>query len=162
MPSCFSPGKLLNREQMKKILYLAVLLVFLGVTAAHAKTMSIAEEEVNVRVKPTSKAEVLYKAHRGYPVLVRKRQQNWLYVEDWNGKKGWVYAKGVSSVPTIIVESEWANIRKGPSQKDAVIAKGTQGEIYKVLAEKHNWVKIGYYFEKGSLGWINKEAVWGY
>jgi SH3-like domain-containing protein len=147
---------------MKKILYIAVVLVFLGVTAAHAKTMSIAEDEVNVRVKPSSKAEVLYKAHRGYPVLVKKRQQNWLYVEDWNGKKGWIYAKVVSSIPTIIVESETANIRKGPGQKNAAIAKATQGEIYKVLAAKNNWVKIGYYFEKEPLGWINKDSVWGY
>jgi SH3-like domain-containing protein len=147
---------------MKKIFGIVVALLCLGVTASHAKTLSIAEDEVNVRVKPSSKAEVLYKAHRGYPVLVRKRQQTWLYVEDWNGKKGWIYAKGVSSVPTVIVESEWANIRKGPSQKDAVITKANQGEIYKVLAEKHNWLKIGYYFEKGPLGWINKEAVWGY
>jgi SH3-like domain-containing protein len=147
---------------MKKILYIAVLLVFLGVTAGHAKTMSIAEDEVNVRIKPTSKAEVLYKAHKGYPVLVKKREQNWLYVEDWNGKKGWIYAKVVSSIPTIIVQAETANIRKGPSQKDATIAKATQGAIYKVLAVKNKWVKIGYYYENEPVGWINKDTVWGY
>jgi N-acetylmuramoyl-L-alanine amidase len=147
---------------MKKVLCIVMLLLCAGVTAGQAKTMSIAEEEVNVRIKPSSKAEVVYKAHRGYPVLVKKRQENWLYVEDWNGKKGWIYAKVVSSIPTIIVESETANIRKGPSQKDATVAKATQGEIYKVLAERHNWIKIGYYFEKGPLGWINKDTVWGY
>ena len=147
---------------MKKILYIAVLLLFSAVTAAHAKTMSIAEEEVNVRVKPSSKAEVLYKAHRGYPVLVKKRQEKWLYVEDWNGKKGWVHAKLVSSVPTTIVEVETAHIRKGPSHKNATVAKATQGAIYKVLACRNNWVKIGYYFEKEPVGWIHHDMVWGY
>ena len=147
---------------MKKFWYIAMLLLFAGITAAQAKTMSIAQEEVNVRVKPSNKAQVLYKAHRGYPVVVKERQQNWLYVEDWNGKKGWINAKLVSSIPTTVIKAEEANVRKGPSQKDASIAKAKQGEIYKVLACKDNWVKIGYYFEKEPLGWIQKDMVWGY
>jgi SH3-like domain-containing protein len=146
---------------MKKGLCIAILLLFAGVTAGQAKTMSIAQNEVKVRVKPSSKAEVLYKAQRGYPVLVKKRQQNWLYVEDWHGKKGWINAKLVSSIATTVIQEEEANVRKGPSQKDASIAKAKQGEIYKVLAVKNNWVKIGYYFEKEPLGWIQKNLVWG-
>lgn len=147
---------------MKKILWIAVWLAIAGVTAGDAKTMSIEPQEVNVRSKPSNKAEVVFKATRGYPVLVKKSQQNWLYVEDWNGKKGWVNAKLVSVISTTVIEVEEANVRKGPSQKDAAIAKVRQGEIYKVLATKNNWVKLGYYFEKGPLGWIQKDLVFGY
>jgi uncharacterized protein YgiM (DUF1202 family) len=147
---------------MNKVFYFAMLLLFVAVTAGQAKTMSIARDEVNVRAKPSNKAEVLYKASRGYPVLVKKRQKNWLYVEDWHGKKGWVHAKLVSPIATTVVEVDEANIRKGPSQKKASIATAKQGEIYKVLAEQHDWVKIGYYFENEPVGWIHDDLVWGY
>jgi N-acetylmuramoyl-L-alanine amidase len=147
---------------MKKVLYIVVMLVFTGVAAGQAKTMSIARDEVNVRAKPSKKAEVLYQASRGYPVLVKKRQKDWLYVEDWNGKKGWVYAKLVSPISTTVIKVEEANVRKGPSQKNASIAKAKQGEIYKVLAERHDWVRIGYYLENEPVGWIHEDLVWGY
>ncbi len=147
---------------MKKTLWIAMLLVFSGVTAGYAKTMSIAKDEVKVRAKPSKQAQVLYKATRGYPVLVKKRQQHWLYVEDWHGRKGWVYAKLVSSIPTTVIKVDLANVRKGPSQKNASIAKAKQGEIYKVLASRNNWLKIGYYFENEPAGWIHEDLVWGY
>lgn len=147
---------------MQKIFYIAVLLLFVSVTAGQAKTMSIAQKEANVRAKPTNKAQVLYQAHRGYPVLVKKRQKNWLYVEDWHGRKGWVHAKLVSSIPTTVVEVETANVRKGPSQKKAAVAKATQGEVYKVLGLQNDWVRIGYYFENEPVGWIHEDMVWGY
>ena len=147
---------------MKKNLWISMLLLFAGVTAGHAKTMSIAKDEVNVRSKPSKQSQVLYKATRGYPVLAKKRQHHWLYVEDWHGRKGWVYAKLVSSIPTTVVKVDMANVRKGPSQKNASIAKAKQGEIYKVLASRNNWVKIGYYFENEPAGWIHEDLVWGY
>jgi uncharacterized protein YgiM (DUF1202 family) len=147
---------------MKKILSISMLLLFAGVTAGYAKTMSIAKDDVNVRSKPSEKAQVLYQAPRGYPVLVKKRQKNWYYVEDWQGNKGWVYAKLVSPISTTVVEVDEANVRKGPSQKKAMVTKAKQGEIYKVLASRPDWVKIGYYFEKEPLGWINDDLVWGY
>jgi uncharacterized protein YgiM (DUF1202 family) len=147
---------------MKKSFLIAMLLLFASVTAGHAKTMSIAKDEVNVRAKPSKRAQVLYKAPRGYPVLVKKRQKNWVYVEDWNGKRGWVYAKLVSSIPTTVIQADTANVRKGPSRKNSAIAQATQGEIYKVLASRGDWVKIGYYYENEPAGWIHGDLVWGY
>lgn len=147
---------------MKKVLYIVVLLLFAVVTAVQAKTMSISRDNVNVRSKPSKKARVLYKAPRGYPVVVKKRTKNWLYVEDWNGAKGWVYAKLVSSIPTTVIQVDTANVRKGPSRKKASIAKASQGEIYKVLACRNDWVKIGYYYENEPAGWIHEDLVWGY
>ncbi len=147
---------------MKKALWIAMMLVFVSVTAGHAKTMSIAQDKVIVRAKPSKRARVLFSASKGYPIVVKKRQQNWLYVEDWNGHKGWVYKNLVSGIPTIIVQADTANVRKGPSRKNSSVAQAKQGEIYKVLASRGNWVKIGYYFENESVGWIHDDLVWGY
>jgi SH3-like domain-containing protein len=147
---------------MKKALWIAILLVFMGVTAGHAQTMSIAQEKVNVRAKPSKHAHVLFSAPKGYPVVVKKRTQNWFYVEDWNGKKGWVYKKLVSSIRTTIIQADTAHVRKGPSRKNSSIAQAKQGEIYKVLASRGGWVKIAYYYENEPVGWIHDDLVWGY
>jgi SH3-like domain-containing protein len=88
---------------VKKAMWIAMLLLFAGETAGYAKTMSIAQDKVNVRTRPSKQARVLYSAPKGFPVVVKKQTRNWLYVEDWNGKKGWVYKKMVSSIPTTII-----------------------------------------------------------
>jgi SH3-like domain-containing protein len=147
---------------MKKALWIVMLLVFMGVTAGYTKTMSIAQDKVNVRAKPSKRGRVLLSAPKGYPVVVKKRQQNWLYVEDWNGQKGWVYKKLVSATPTTIIQAETANVRKGPSRKNSSLAQVKQGEIYKVLASRGGWIKIGYYYENEPVGWIHDDLVWGY
>lgn len=147
---------------MKKALWIAMLLVFIGVVAGHAKTMSIAQDKVNVRAKPSKLARVLFSAPKGYPVVVKKRTRDWLYVEDWNGKKGWVYKKLVSSIPTTIIQADSAYVRKGPSRKNSTVTQVNQGEIYKVLASRGGWVKIAYYYENEPVGWIYDGLVWGY
>lgn len=147
---------------MIKALWLAILLVFAGVTAGQAKTMSIAKDKVNVRAQPSKQARVIFTAPKGYPVVVKKRAPNWLLVEDWNGKRGWVYKKLVSGVPTTIIQADKAHVRKGPSRKKSSVAYARQGEIYKVLESRDGWVKIGYYFENEPAGWIHGDLVYGY
>jgi SH3-like domain-containing protein len=147
---------------MKKSLWIAMLLVFVSVTAGHAKTMSIAQDNVKVRAKPSKRARVLLSAPKGYPILVKKRKQNWLYVEDWHGQKGWVGKNLVSGIPTTIVRADTANVRKGPSRKNSPVTQATHGQIYKVLGVRGGWVKIGYYFENEPIGWIHDNLVWGY
>lgn len=147
---------------MKKTLWIALLLFFAGVAAGHAKTMSIAKDNVNVRSQPSKRAKILFKAPRGYPVMVKKRQRNWLYCVDWQGNKGWVYKSLVSAIPTTVVQAGTANVRKGPSRKNSSVAQAKQGEIYKVLASRGDWVKIGYYLENEPAGWIHDDLVWGY
>ncbi len=147
---------------MKKVLWLAALVFIVGITGAHAKTMSIATDEVNVRLKPHKDARVVYQASRGYPVQVIKRTQNWLLVKDWQKRQGWVYAENVSSTPTTVIKAETAKLRKGPGPKNASIAKAKQGEIYKVLECRNHWVKLGYYLDNEPAGWINGDMVWGY
>jgi SH3-like domain-containing protein len=147
---------------MKKALWIVMLLVFMGVTAGDARTMSIAQDKVKVRAKPSKRARVLFSAPKGYPIAVRQRKQQWLYVEDWLGHKGWVYRNMVSAIPTTIVRADTANVRRGPSRKSSPVARVTHGQIYKVLATRGGWVKIGYYYEKEPVGWIHDDLVWGY
>jgi hypothetical protein len=42
-----------------------------------------------------------------------------------------------------------------------VAAAITEGEIYKVLARKGKWLKLGCYDGNDALGWIRSDLVFG-
>jgi len=147
---------------MKKAIGIALLLLLVGVTAGYAKTKSIAKDNVNVRAKPSRQAPILFVAPKGYPLWVRQQQKNWVQVEDWQGKRGWVYRPLISAIPTAVVQVETANVRKSPNRRASRVTQAKHGEIYRVFASQGDWVKIGYYFENEKLGWIHRDLVWGY
>jgi SH3-like domain-containing protein len=122
---------------------------------------SIGKERANVRAKPNLKSEILFQVFRGYPIKVKKKKNDWVYVTDHKHNSGWVYKPIVSSIKTVVVLAENANIRKGPSLKGPVVKQASEGEIYKLFAEKGRWVKVGYYPENEVIGWIRDDLVWG-
>jgi uncharacterized protein YgiM (DUF1202 family) len=54
-----------------------------------------------------------------------------------------------------------ANVRSSPGIQHAVVSDVHQGEIYKVLEKKADWVKIGYFFEGTEVGWIRQDLIFG-
>ncbi len=146
---------------MAKTLWLTSACILLLVCSAVASTKgSIGKDRVNVRSKPDSRSEVLFQASLGYPVQIEKYQKNWVYFTDWQHHAGWVNKCMVSKTRTAVITNT-ANIRKGPSLNQPVVAKASQGEIYKIFGEKSDWVKIGYYLENEVVGWIRQDLVWG-
>jgi SH3-like domain-containing protein len=129
---------------------------------AWASTMqSIGKERVNVRSQPDLSSEVVFQAFLGYPIQIEKQEKNWVYFTDWKNNTGWVYKPLVSQTQTAVVLVDKANIRKGPSLRRSVIMQASKGEIYKIFAEKGDWVKVGYYLENEVIGWIRQDLVWG-
>lgn len=147
---------------MKKTILTTLVFVFVGVSLGYAKTMSVAKDQVNVRTQPSLNAQVLFEAPVAYPLEIKKDQGNWLYCEDWQGNQGWVYKPLVSKIPTTVVQAETANVRRGPGLNQPPIARVNKGEIYRVFGQQGEWVKIGYYFENETIGWIRQDLVWGY
>jgi uncharacterized protein YgiM (DUF1202 family) len=147
---------------MRKFLCLAVAWSMLLAVPALASTMkSIGKDRVNVRSQPSLGSEVVFQAFLGYPIQVEKQKDSWVYCTDWKDNAGWVYKPLVSSTQTAVVLVENANIRKGPSLRRPVVMQASKGEIYKIFAEKGNWVQIGYYLENEKIGWIRDDLVWG-
>jgi SH3-like domain-containing protein len=147
---------------MRKLLWLAVLSVLVLPGPVFASTMkSIAKERVNVRARPNLNSDVLFQAYLGYPIEVEKQKGDWLYFTDWENNTGWVYKPLVSKTQTAVILVENANIRKGPSLRRPVVMRASKGEIYKIFAEKGNWIKIGYYLENEVIGWVRQDLVWG-
>jgi len=122
---------------------------------------SIGKKRANVRAKPNLKSDVLFQVFQGDPIKVAKQRDDWVYVTDYKHNTGWVYKPLVSNTRTVVVLVDNANIRKGPGSKGPVVGKGSEGEIYKLFAEKGRWVKVGYYWENKVIGWIRDDLVWG-
>ena len=126
-----------------------------------ATMKSIGRKRANVRAQPSLNSEILFQAFLGSPVKVEKQKNNWVYVTDYKRNSGWIYKPLVSNIKTVMVLAKNANIRKGPSLRRPVVKKASEGEIYKLFAEKGRWVKVGYYRENKVIGWIRDDLVWG-
>lgn len=147
---------------MKKTFWLILAASFLLTSPVLASPMkSIGKDRVNVRSKPNMKSDILFQAYLGYPIEIKKQYKDWIYFIDWKGKCGWVSKSLVSGTQTAVILVDQANIRNGPSLKKPVVLKASQGEIFKVFAEKGKWVKIGYYLDNEVVGWIREDLVWG-
>ena len=112
----------------------------------------------NIRSQASLTSEVLRTVPPGYPVVVIERQAEWLLVEDYRGRKGWVYSSLVSEPETVIIKVFKGNLRRGPSLKDDIIISLDHGTIMSVLEKKGEWLKVSDL--KKLTGWLNLEVVW--
>lgn len=147
---------------MKNSFLLTVTWLIILMTPAFASTAIIGQEKVNVRQAPSSKAEVLYQAHLGYPVEVAGKKGEWVQIRDWQDKVGWVNRSLINEkVHTAVILPDRVNIRKGPGVKHPVVSQVKCGQVFKIFQEQKEWAKIGYYVENEVIGWIRKDLVWG-
>jgi uncharacterized protein YgiM (DUF1202 family) len=137
---------------------LGLLLVAFPLLAA---SESIGKDEVNVRSGPSLRQSILFKAPLGYPIEVEKKKGDWVCFRDWVNNRGWVHKDLISDVQTAVIKVNKANVRSGPGAKNSVVAEVSEGEIYRILERKQNWVKIGYYQGSDPVGWIRRDLVFG-
>ncbi|MDD3581682.1 MAG: SH3 domain-containing protein [Desulfobacca sp.] len=146
---------------MKKIGFLVLITVTCWVLPAGAKMMSIGKDNVNIRSGPSLQSQVLYQAPLGYPIQVLENKGKWARFTDWEGNSGWIYSPLLSKIHTVVVSAGNPNIRKGPGLRNSVVMRANRGDIFKVLAQKGNWVKVGYYYSGDAIGWIRNDLIWG-
>lgn len=122
---------------------------------------SISNDQVNIRSGPNLSSAIVFTVPKGYPVVVEKEDNNWAYFHDWQGNTGWVYKPLVSELKTVIILVDKANIRSTASLGSSVVKQGQIGEIYQVMAQEGNWIKLGYYNTTTTVGWIRDDLVFG-
>lgn len=122
---------------------------------------SIGKDQVNIRSTPSTKSKVIFTVPLGYPIKVEKESDNWCYFRDWQNNKGWVYKPLISNINTGVILVEKANVRSQPTVKSKAVAIAEMGEIYKILKQSGNWIKLGYYHGGSELGWIRNDLVFG-
>ena len=126
-------------------------------TAKALEYASIAEG-ANIRSDASLTSKVLRTVPPGYPVVVLKRQEDWLLVEDYRGRKGWVYASLATKPGTVIIKVFKGNLRSGPSLKDNIIVQLDHGTILSVIERSGEWLKVSNFDEL--TGWMNFKVIW--
>jgi SH3-like domain-containing protein len=112
----------------------------------------------NIRSDASLTSEVLRTVPPGYPVAVLERQADWLLVEDYRGRKGWVYGSLVKEPRTVIIKVFKGNLRSGPSLKDDIIVQLDHGTLMSVLERSGDWLKVSDLEELN--GWLYLKVIW--
>ena len=112
----------------------------------------------NIRYAASLTSEVLRTVPPGYPVIVLERKADWLLVEDYRGRKGWVYASLVTEPNSVIIKVFKGNLRSGPSLKDDVIVQLDHGTTMSVLERSGEWLKVS--DSKELTGWLHRKVIW--
>ena len=112
----------------------------------------------NIRSDASLTSEILHTVPPGYPVAVLARQADWLLVEDYQRRKGWVFESLVKKPKTIIIKVDKGNLRRGPSFKEDVMAQLDHGKIMPVLERTGEWLKVSDF--EGLTGWLHREDIW--
>jgi len=112
----------------------------------------------NIRSDASLKSEVLHTVPPGFPVAVLERQSDWLLVEDYQGRKGWVFASLVKEPKTVIIKVVQANLLSGPNINDDIIVQLNHGKIMPVLERSGEWLKVSDF--EGLTGWLHRKVTW--
>jgi SH3-like domain-containing protein len=136
----------------------AMLFLSLAVTAHCAEYVSVKNDAVNIRSGPSTSDKVVWQVFESYPLEVVKREGKWLNVVDFEGDKGWIFETLVTNKKTVIVNVETANMRKGPTTEDSIIATVKKGVVFEPIEMKNDWIKVRYKDEL--TGWMHNSLVW--
>lgn len=155
----------MKRIHCTRILFLSILFLLVTAWSAQAEMLSISGDNINLRSGPGAKYRVLWELGRGFPLEVLKRTGEWYRVRDFEGAIGWVHRDGVDKTPHMIVRTnkkskKTINLRSGPGEKNAIVAKAHYGVVLKTLEQKKGWVKVQH--EQGATGWVKRDLLWGW
>ena len=112
----------------------------------------------NVRSEPSLASDVLRSVAPGYPLAVLKRWEDWVLVEDYRERKGWVFASLLSDLKTVVIKVGKGNLRNGPTLVDEIVAKLDYGAIMFVEQKEGEWLQVRN--SEGVIGWLHQDIVW--
>lgn len=147
-------------HKIPKSLLFAALFIFILVTAANAKMVSVSVAKLNLRSGAGTKYAVQWEYGRGVPLRVLQTKGNWYKVQDFENDVGWIYRKMVNRKPHLIVKGKQINIRSGPGEEYKLVGKADYGVVFTTLEQKPGWAKVKH--EKGLQGWVKRDLVWGW
>jgi len=143
---------------MRLSLCLTIWFLLLGV--ARAEMVSVAVDSANIRSQPAMEGSlIVLQAPHFYPLLVNEEKDDFLRVEDYLGREGWIAKSVVDPSATVVVTANRANVRGGPGTNHPILFAAAEGVAFQVLEDKGTWLKIRH--ESGRIGWIFTSLTWG-
>ncbi len=112
----------------------------------------------NIRAAASLSSDVLRSVPPGYPLAVLERQGDWVLVQDFRERKGWVFAPLLRDPGTVIIKVWKGNFRRGPGLTDAIISKLDHGTVLSVLERRGDWLQVS--DSEKTTGWLHRKVVW--
>ena len=157
-------GALLRRGALAAALA-ALLGAFVAAEAPPAQAadlprfVSLKSDLANLRVGPGRRypIEWVYK-RRGLPLLVVQHFDQWRWVRDHEGTKGWMHKSLLSTHRTALIMDGVQTIRQRPSSDAPPILRAEAGVIADLLGCEGGWCRIAL---AGEEGWVPDGTLWG-
>ena len=121
--------------------------------------VSLKAEVANLRVGPGRRypIEWVYQ-RRGLPLLVVAHFDQWRWVLDHEGTKGWMHKSLLTTHRTVVIMGGVQTIRERPLTGSPAVLRAEAGVIADLLGCEDGWCRIGLAGEKG---WVPESALWG-
>ena len=121
--------------------------------------VSLKAEVANLRVGPGRRypIEWVYQ-RRGLPLLVVAHFDQWRWVLDHEGTKGWMHKSLLSTRRTVVIMNGVQTIRERPLTGSPAVLRAEAGVIADLLGCEDGWCRIGL---AGEEGWLPENALWG-
>jgi N-acetylmuramoyl-L-alanine amidase len=123
---------------------------------------AVATDKLNVRNSPSLSGNVIGQLAKDEQVTIHTTKSGWAKI-DFNGGNAWVSSQYLTFEESVqqtlnqepigqaIVTATSLNIRDEAALGGKVIGSVRKGEIYNILDEQNNWLKLEY--EPGKTGW---------
>lgn len=121
-------------------------------------SVSMNSRGANIRSEPSLAAEVLRSVPPGFPLLIVERQGDWVLVEDFRARRGWVYGSLLVGHDSVVIKVGKGNLRSGPGINDEIISKLDYAIVMTIEETRGEWLRVSN--TEGLVGWLHKDVVW--
>ena len=121
--------------------------------------VSLKAERANLRVGPGRRYPIDWVYTRpGLPLLVIAHFDQWRWVRDHEGTKGWMHKSLLSTRRTAVVMNGVQTMRERPLSGSPAVLRAEAGVIADLLGCEEGWCHIAL---AGEEGWMPESGLWG-
>ena len=157
----FAAGRALALAAVLAALFIAVAAALGPQVHAQDDTrfVSLKAERANLRVGPGRRYPIDWVYTRpGLPLLVIAQFDQWRWVLDHEGTKGWMHKSLLSTRRTVVIMDGVQTIRERPLTGAPAVLRAEAGVVADLLNCEDGWCRIGLAREEG---WVPENALWG-
>ena len=138
----------------------AIAALLVALPAAATEYRSIGERAAILYDAPSTRADRLFVASRGYPFEVLVKLDQWTKVRDVNGEVAWVENKALSERGAVMVTVPVADVHAAPDPQSPLVFEAYKQVLLEVVEPPSGeWVKVRH--RDGQQGYIRVAHVWG-
>ena len=121
--------------------------------------VSLKAERANLRVGPGRRYPIEWVYTRpGLPLLVIAHFDQWRWVRDHEGTKGWMHKSLLSTRRTVVVMNGVQTMRERPLSGSPAVLRAEAGVIADLLGCEDGWCRVAL---AGEEGWMPESGLWG-